>query len=222
MGSEAAAVRSFDGESLYFSREELELDREGLLAPTVKIWVTHLQRDGKGQIIGWGDAVRLPGTINGRGVRVDTPTISPNNRRLCVSRATNEAFNATPGDGAFELWCGRRRKTTDDRAWRRLRRSRLNQRDSLDYQPMFTAHGDLLFTTTRGSGLTVHHAKPSLRGFVDIGIFPALTWYDGDHHEGAGSLSADGRTFYFLRSTAPGDGDFCSYNLRIFKSQVID
>jgi hypothetical protein len=222
MGSEAAAVRSFDGESLYFSREELELNRQGLLAPTVKIWVAHLERDGEGQVIGWGDAIRLPGTINARGVRVDTPTISPDNRRLCVSRATNEAFNATPGDGAFELWCARRWKTIDDRAWGRLRRSRLNRKDGLDYQPMFTAQGNLLFTTTRGGGLTVHQARPSLRGFVDIGIFPALTWYDGDHHEGAGSLSADGRTFYFLRSTGPGGGGFCSYELRIFKSQVID
>ena len=68
----------------------------------------------------------------------------------------------------------------------------------------------------------MHHAVPLRGDFVDIGVFPALTWYDGDHHEGAGSLSADGRSFYFLRSTAPGGGDFCSYNLRIFRSQVID
>jgi hypothetical protein len=232
-GSEAAAVRSLDGESLYFSREELELDAAGRLAPNTRIWVGHPMRDSGGAIVGWGDPVRLPETINARGIRVDTPAVSPDNRRLCVSRADAEAFNAE-GDSAFELWCADRSDPTDDQAWGPLWRSALNGSNTLDYQPMFTSGGELLFTTTRGTDvdagvfrLTVHRAQPSGGDYVDGGIFPALSWYDdppNNHREGAGSLSADARTFYFIRGTGTSTDrqDLCRFELRIFRSRALD
>jgi hypothetical protein len=234
LGSEGAAVRSLDGESLYFSREELELNGAGRLAPNMRIWVGHPRRDTGGTIIGWGDPVRLPETINARGIRVDTPAISPDNLRLCVSRADAAVFDSSEGDSAFDLWCADRSDPTNDQAWGPLWRSALNGDDRLDYQPMFTSGGALLFTTTRGTDedagvfrLTVHHALPSGGDYVDAGIFPALSFYDApanNHREGAGSLAADAQTFYFIRGTGqPTDPqDLCRFGLRIFRSRAVE
>jgi len=233
IGSEGAVVRSFDGQSLYFSREELELNEAGRLAPNMRLWVGHpILSDGL--VTGWHDPVRLPETINAPGIRVDTPTISPDNSRLCFSRAIVEEFDVA-SDSAFELWCADRADPTDDQDWGPMWPSALNQDEVLDYQPMFTAQGVLLFTTTRGTDLemgtyrqTVHYAVPVGDDYVDAGIFPALTWYDSprnNHREGASSLSADGRTFYFLRGTGPdtpGQDDLCRFGLRIFRSHALD
>jgi hypothetical protein len=219
---------------LYFSREELELNEAGRLAPNTRIWVGH-PVVSNGQVIGWQDPIRLPETINAHGIRVDTPTISPDNKRLCFSRAIVEEFNGATGESAFDLWCADRSDPTDDQDWGPMWRSALNQDDFLDYQPMFTAQGLLLFTTTRGTDvgmgiyrLTVHYALPLGDDYVDAGIFPALSWYDSppnNHREGAGSLSADGRTFYFLRGTGPDNpqqDDLCRLGLRIFRSHALD
>jgi hypothetical protein len=139
--------------------------------------------------------------------------------------APSERFSAGLDTACLEqsVVCGCN-SWADDQAWQPLRRSWMNRAGRLDYQPMFTAKGNLLFTTNRGRGLTVHLAVPFTDDFIDTGIFPALTWYDAtdDHREGAGSLSADGRTFYFIRSTAPRTEDLCSFNLRVFRSRKID
>jgi hypothetical protein len=221
VGDETAWARSHDGGSAYFARVQLEYNEaRGCTEPIDRMWVTHFEGGA------WADAVLLPTTINEPGIRVDTPGISPDNLRLCYSRVSQQTFD-DGGDGVFELYCSDRTDATDDQGWGTAWPSELNRPEGFDFQPMFTANGDLLFTTTRGRGdneLSIHLATPSGDDYVDTGIFEPLAYFDAEttpeadryHLEGAGSLSGDGNAFYFIRFTERSGSDICGQRLTIY------
>lgn len=163
-GLEIAAAASFDGNSVYFARVVYDYDTgTGCLRDSANLFVTHKTKRG------WSDAKRLPATINKNGYRLDMPTISPDNKRLCFSRSsisrTGRGFyDVDPetldhyGVRAYQIYCSDRPDEEKDKDWDEdWEEARLmpfleegnEPLSCLDWQSMFTPDGNLLISSNR-------------------------------------------------------------------------
>lgn len=233
MGHELAAARSFNGKELYITRNVLEYDPNSqCLWKTTKIYLS--KRDDQGE---WTDAEPLPETINRPGYGQDMPTLSPDRTTLCFGRAKIEQAEEY-GDMAYSINCSHRECKEGGGEcgdWTEMEfqyRLDLNKPGAscADWQPMFTPGGNLLFTSNRKwcydpaeNGISIHFAErkgepPNEKYIVDEEIFAPLQHFEEYHLEGAGSLSPDGKRFYFLRVTNPLGSGGCDLEGKIFMS----